>query len=179
MSGEAISLQGVGKQFGDIRALQGADLEVGRGEVFGFLGPNGAGKTTTIRILTGFIHAGAGEARVLGFDPWRQAVEAKRRVGFLPDHLDVGGNFTGIGFLDHVARLRGYRSAPPFRAPLLDRLELSEAALVRKVKGYSTGMRKKLAIVQAMQHGPDLLIMDEPTESLDPLMRQALFDLFR
>ncbi|MCH7608180.1 MAG: ABC transporter ATP-binding protein [Chloroflexi bacterium] len=150
-----------------------------RGEVFGFLGPNGAGKTTTIRILTAFIRAQAGEAQVLGLDAWRDAVEIKRRTGFLPDVVSIGSGFTGAAFLDYIARLRGFSGPPPRQRELLDRLELPRSALARLVKGYSTGMAKKLALVQAMQHDPELLIMDEPTEALDPLMRQVLFGLLR
>ncbi|MCI0778714.1 MAG: ABC transporter ATP-binding protein [Chloroflexi bacterium] len=167
------------KAFGDVQALDGVDFAVERGEVFGFLGPNGAGKTTTIRILTAFIRAQAGEARVLGLDAWRDAVEIKRRTGFLPDIVSIGSGFTGAAFLGYIARLRGFSGAPPRQRELLDRLELPRSALARLVKGYSTGMAKKLGLVQAMQHDPELLIMDEPTEALDPLMRQVLFGIMR
>ncbi len=177
--GVPIALEGVSKAFGKIHALNGVDFSVEPGEIFGFLGPNGAGKTTTIRILTGFIRAESGRASVLGLDAWKSSVAIKRRLGFLPDIVAFGSGFTGAGFLDYMARLRGYSGPPPMRAELLERLELPEAALARKVKGYSTGMAKKLALVQAMQHRPELLIMDEPTEGLDPLMRQVLFDLLR
>ena len=176
---DTLVLRGVTKAFGEVQALRGVDFEVGQGEIFGFLGPNGAGKTTTIRILTGFIRAGAGEVRVLGFDAWRDSVDIKRRLGFLPDAISFGSGFTGKGFLDYTARLRGFSGAPPRRRELLDRLQLPQSALARRVKGYSAGMAKKLALVQAMQHGPELLIMDEPTAGLDPLMRQVLFDLLR
>ena len=178
MIDEAISLRGVTKSFGEVQALSGVDFAVGRGELFGFLGPNGAGKTTTIRILTGFIKPASGEARVLGLDPWGETVEVKRRLGFLPDIISFGSGYTGRAFLEYMARLRGFRGPPPAQRELLERLELSQSALARKIKGYSTGMAKKLALVQAMQHEPELLIMDEPTEALDPLMRQVLFDLF-
>ncbi|MCH7655546.1 MAG: ABC transporter ATP-binding protein [Chloroflexi bacterium] len=183
------------KAFGDVQALRGVDLTVEGGEVFGFLGPNGAGKTTTIRILMGFIRADGrsdgrgngrgngraqhGEARVLGLDAWRDTVEIKRRTGFLPDLISIGTGFTGRAFLDYIARLRGFSGPPPLQRELLDRLELADSALARRVKGYSTGMAKKLALVQAMQHDPELLIMDEPTEALDPLIRQVLFELLR
>ena len=154
-------------------------MSVEEGEIFGFLGPNGAGKTTTIRILTGFIRTQGGDARVLGLDAWRNVVEVKRRTGFLPDLISFGAGFTGRAFLDYIARLRGFSGPPPRQRELLDRLELPDAALDRRIKGYSTGMAKKLALVQAMQHDPELLIMDEPTEALDPLMRQVLFDVLR
>jgi ABC-2 type transport system ATP-binding protein len=179
MNDPAISLKGVTKHFGSVQALRGVDFDVQRGEMFGFLGPNGAGKTTAIRVLTGFISMDAGTALVLGLDAGRESVEIKRHLGFLPDTISFGRGMTGEAFLDHIGRLHGFRGTPPMQRELLDRLELSSAALKRGVKGYSTGMGKKLALVQAMQHDPELLILDEPTESLDPLVRQTLFELFR
>ena len=176
---QALSVSGVHKRFGSVEALRGVDLAVGQGEIFGFLGPNGAGKTTTIRVLTGFIRADAGSARVLGMDAWRETVAVKARLGFLPDVVAFASGLTGHDFLNYVASLRGARGRLPRQAELLERLELPEAALRRKVKGYSSGMAKKLGLVQAMQHDPDVLIMDEPTEALDPLMRQELFAIIR
>ncbi len=173
-----IELQGVTKAYGRVRALDGVDMTVRAGTLFGFLGPNGAGKTTTIRILTGFIRASAGTARLFGLDAWRDSVALNRRLGFLPDTAAVYGGMTGREFLDYVARLRGHRR-PPLQRELRERLELSDEALSRKLKGYSHGMRQKVMLVQAMQHDPDLLIMDEPTEALDPLVRQALFSFLR
>ena len=176
---EALKVEGVRKRFGDVRALNGVDLTVERGEVFGFLGPNGAGKTTTIRILTGFVRTDEGSASVLGLDAWRDTVAIKANVGFLPDTIAFGSGFTGQAFLDYMARLRGISGRPVRQAELLERLNLPQSALQRKVKGYSSGMAKKLALVQAMQHDPELLIMDEPTEALDPLVRQVLFEVIR
>ncbi len=178
-SGAAIEVSGARKRFGEVQALRGVDLRVERGEVFGFLGPNGAGKTTTIRVLMGFVRSDAGHARALGRDAWSETVEVKKRVGFLPDVIAFGGGFTGQAFLDYMASLRGTRGAARRQAELTDRLQLSKSALQRKVRGYSAGMAKKLALVQAMQHDPELLIMDEPTEALDPLVRQELFGLIR
>ena len=176
---QALSVAGVHKRFGDVEALRGVDLAVEQGEIFGFLGPNGAGKTTTIRVLTGFIRADAGSARVLGMDAWRETVAVKAKLGFLPDVVAFAGGITGRDFLNYVASLRGVRGKLPRQAELLERLELPDSALRRKVKGYSSGMAKKLGLVQAMQHDPDVLIMDEPTEALDPLMRQELFAIIR
>ncbi len=178
-SAPAIEVTGARKRFGGVEALRGVDLRVERGEVFGFLGPNGAGKTTTIRILMGFVRCDAGAARVLGRDAWRENVAVKARVGFLPDVIAFGGGFTGQGFLDYMASLRGQSGAARRQAELVERLQLSQATLHRKVRGYSAGMAKKLALAQAMQHDPELLIMDEPTEALDPLIRQELFSLLR
>ena len=109
---EALKVEGVRKRFGDVRALNGVDLTVERGEVFGFLGPNGAGKTTTIRILTGFVRADEGSASVLGLDAWRDTVAIKANVGFLPDTIAFGSGFTGQAFLDYMARLRGISGRP-------------------------------------------------------------------
>lgn len=174
-----LEVEGVRKSFGQIQALAGVDLSVARGEVFGFLGPNGAGKTTLIRILTGFIQADHGWPRILGLDAWRDTVTIKSRIGFLPDVVVFGSGLSGWDFLNYMGRLRGIRGRPVRQAELLERLQLSESALGRKVKGYSSGMAKKLGLVQAMQHDPELLIMDEPTEALDPLIRQAFFDALR
>ncbi|MYA50507.1 MAG: ABC transporter ATP-binding protein [Chloroflexi bacterium] len=182
MSGDgvqALTVSGVHKRFGNVEALRGVDLSVEQGEIFGFLGPNGAGKTTTIRVLTGFIRADQGAARVLGMEAWGETVAIKARLGFLPDVVAFASGFTGQDFLNYVASLRGIRGRLPRQAELLERLELPDSALRRKVKGYSSGMAKKLALVQAMQHDPDVLIMDEPTEALDPLMRQELFAIIR
>lgn len=175
----ALSVSGVHKRFGVVQALRGVDLSVEQGAIFGFLGPNGAGKTTTIRVLTGFIRADEGNAQVLGMDAWSDTVAIKARLGFLPDVVAFASGFTGQEFLNYVASLRGIRGRIPRQAELLERLELPDAALRRKVKGYSSGMAKKLGLVQAMQHDPDVLIMDEPTEALDPLMRQELFAIIR
>jgi len=179
MPNHVVSLQAITKSFGNVRALDGVDLTVDQGAAFGFLGPNGAGKTTCIRIVTGFIKPTGGRAHVFGMDAWRDTVPIKRRIGFLPEASVVDGNATGAEFLRYMARLRGLRSLPAYTATLADRLELSGAALRRGIRGYSQGMRKKVAIIQALQHQPDLLIMDEPTDGLDPLMRQVFFDLLR
>ena len=170
---QALSVSGVHKRFGNVEALRGVNLSVEQGEIFGFLGPNGAGKTTTIRVLTGFIRADQGAARVLGMESWSETVAIKAKLGFLPDVVAFASGLTGQDFLNYVASLRGIRGKLPRQAELLERLELPDSALRRKVKGYSSGMAKKLGLVQAMQHDPDVLIMDEPTEALDPLMRSS------
>lgn len=166
------------KSFGDQRAVDGLDLAVGAGELFGFLGPNGAGKTTTILVVTGFLRPTSGRLRVFGLDSWRDSVEIKRRLGFLPDLSSLYTNLTGDELLSYLGALHGGGGSRR-QAELCDALELAEADLGRHIKGYSHGMKRKLAIVQAMQHDPELLIMDEPTQGLDPLVQQAFFSLLR
>lgn len=173
-----VTLQNVRKAYGKTSALNGLNMAVRTGELYGFLGPNGAGKTTTIRILTGFIRTTGGEASVLGLNPWSQSVELKRRIGFLPDISPLYKGLTGREFINYIAQLHGLRF-PPLQSMLLERLQLSETTLAQKLKGYSHGMKKKVMLVQAMQHNPELLIMDEPTDGLDPLMRQEFFSIIR
>src|SRR5687768_4964997 len=158
-----------------VRALDDVSIEVRRGEIFGFLGPNGAGKSTAIRLLLGFLHPTAGGATVLGLDSVRSSVEIRRAIGYLPGGIAFWDNLTGERLLDELAALSG--RPPVRRVALLDRLELSAATLKRPVRDYSRGMRQKLGIIQALQHDPELAILDEPSEGLDPLMQRAFYDL--
>ncbi len=174
----AISTRGLSKRYGRVgaaRALDDLSIEVDEGEIFGFLGPNGAGKSTTIRLLLGFLHATAGEADVLGLDIERDSVAIRRRVGYLPGGIAFWDGLTGERLLDELAALSG--RPPTRRADLAERLELSAATLRRPVRDYSRGMRQKLGILQALQHDPELLILDEPTEGLDPLMQRAFYEI--
>src|SRR3954447_11354775 len=160
---------------GVIRALDDLTIGVVEGEIFGFLGPNGAGKSTTIRLLLGFLHPTAGSGRVLGLDIVRDSVAIRRRTGYLPGGIALYDSLTGEALLDYLARLS---DRPPVRrADLCDRLELSRQTLRRKVRDYSRGMRQKIGIVQALQHDPELAILDEPSEGLDPLMQRAFYDI--
>lgn len=156
-----------------VLALDGLDLEVRPGEVFGFLGPNGAGKSTLIRLLLGFLHPTAGRARVLELDTERDSVAIRARTGYLPGGIALYDWLTGRQLLDYLGRLT--RRPPVRRDELCDRLELGRATLGRLVRDYSRGMRQKLGIVQALQHDPELAILDEPTEGLDPLMQRAFY----
>ncbi len=173
----AIATQGLTKRYGRVVGIQELDLEVRRGELFGFLGPNGAGKSTTIQLLMGFLRPTRGSARVLGKDPWSQGTQARGEIGFVPDSPALYENLTGAELLDYLGRLQG--KAPLRRNEVLERLDLSERDLARPIRGYSRGMRQKVALTQALQHDPALLILDEPTEGLDPLVQQALFTLLR
>ena len=173
-----IHTKGLTKMYQKVVGVLDLDLEVHRGEIFGFLGPNGAGKTTTIRLLAGFLRPTQGSATVLGMDAWKDSTKIKARLGFLPDSPSLYTDFTGRELLDYMAHLSGGVD-PMWRRNLCERLELSEADLRRKIKGYSRGMQQKLALVLTFQHKPSLLILDEPTEGLDPLMQQALFQLLQ
>ena len=171
-----ISLQGVTKHFGDHAALGGVDLEVDPGEIRGFLGPNGAGKTTAMRIIVGLLRADEGTATVLGGDPWGDhAVRAD--LGYLPSDPGLYGRMRGSELLDHFAALSGRE--PVLRAAAVDLLRFSNADLERPVRTYSKGMRQKLGVLQAVQHDPLLLILDEPGEGLDPLVLSGLVELLR
>jgi ABC-2 type transport system ATP-binding protein len=172
-STSAISTQGLTKHYGSVQALSGLTLDVRQGEIFGFLGPNGSGKSTTIRTLLGFLHATSGEASVLGMDVARESVEIRRLTGYLPGGIALYDSLTGEQVLDYLVDMQGRE--PYRRDELCERLELSASVLKRKVRDYSRGMRQKIGVVQALQHDPELAILDEPTEGLDPLMQQAFY----
>jgi len=160
---------------GEIKALTAIDLEIKEGELFGFLGPNGAGKSTTIRTLLGFLHPTAGSASVLGLDVVKDSVEIRRRVGYLPSGFAVYDYMSGREYLDHMRALSGRPSL--LRHRVMEALELSDAILKRPVRDYSRGMRQKIGVVQALETDPELLILDEPSEGLDPLMQRSLQEL--
>ena len=179
---QAIAVEGLTKHYHPdgrrgrpIRALEDVTLEVRPGEIFGFLGPNGAGKSTLIRLLLGFIHATSGTGHVLGLDVARDSVAIRSQVGYLPGGIALYDGLTGERHLDYLAELAGRPSVR--RAALCDRLELSERTLRRPIRDYSRGMRQKIGIVQALQHDPELAILDEPSEGLDPLMQRAFYDI--
>ena len=172
MNSTAIRATDLAKTFGATKALDGVDLAVPAGAVYGFIGPNGAGKTTTLRILVGLLGPTRGRAEVLGLDVRRNRLGVQAQVGFLPGEVRLYGEMTGRDNLDLLAAVHTMR--PVRQADLLDRFELPDSVLDRKVKSYSRGMQQKLGIVAALQHDPPLLILDEPTEGLDPLM-QAIF----
>jgi len=171
----AITTTGLTKHYGPIRALDALDITVREGEIFGFLGPNGAGKSTTIRLLLGFLRPTSGEGRVLGLDSVRDSVAIRARIGYLPGGVALYDSLTGEEILDYLGELSG--RPPVRRAELCDRLELSPHTLRRLVRDYSRGMRQKIGIVQALQHEPELAILDEPSEGLDPLMQRAFYDI--
>lgn len=177
MSDDAIALRGVTKRYGELTAVDGLDLLVRPGEMLGFLGPNGAGKTTTIRLLTGFLRPSAGTVHLLGHDmaDRRQALLARRSLGFVPDIAGLDATATGRELLDDLAALQG---RPPLdREAVISALELNPGDLRRPLGRLSRGTRQKVNIVQGLQHRPDVLVLDEPAEGLDPLAKRALFAL--
>jgi ABC-2 type transport system ATP-binding protein len=172
----AIETVDLGKTYGGrVRALDGLDLRVERGEVFGYLGPNGAGKSTTIRILLDLIRPTDGRASLLGLDTRAQSLEARRRVGYLPGDLRLSDRLTGREQLDSLARLRGGEDRPT-RDALVERFGV---VLDRPIRELSKGNRQKLGVVQAFMHRPELLVLDEPTGGLDPLLQGEFRALVR
>jgi len=168
---DAICTSGLCKDYGTVRVLHDVALRVPEGSLFGFLGPNGAGKTTTIRILLGLLRATAGQATVLAQDAWRAGPRLRRDTGYLPGDLRLYPQLTGRQTLDFLDAVRGHRSAESIRR-LARRFDLD---LTKRVRDYSRGMKQKLGLMQAMMHRPKLLILDEPTIALDPLVRETLF----
>ena len=171
----ALEIHGLTKSYGKVAALRGVDLEVDRGEIFGFLGPNGAGKTTTIRCLLDLIRPDGGAARVLGLDPQAEAVAVRARVGYLPGELNIEPNQTAERALRYFAELRGGVDWA-FVRELAERLQLDLRAAV---KNMSKGNKQKVGVVQALMPRPELLLLDEPTAGLDPLMQQEVYGLLR
>jgi ABC-2 type transport system ATP-binding protein len=162
----SITVSGLVKNFGQVRALDGLDLEVATGEVHGFLGPNGAGKTTTIRVLLGLLRHDAGSASLLGGDPWSEATELHRRLAYVPGDVMLWPNLTGGEVIDLLGRLRGGLDGEK-KARLLEQFDLDPT---KKGRTYSKGNRQKVALVAALASDVELLILDEPTAGLDPLM---------
>jgi ABC-2 type transport system ATP-binding protein len=169
----AIATSGLVKTFGSTRALDGLDLMVETGEVHGFLGPNGAGKSTTLRVLLGLLRADAGRAELLGGDPWRDAVALHRRLAYVPGDVELWPNLTGGEAIDLLGRLRGGLDKAR-RAELIERFDLDPR---KKGRTYSKGNRQKVAIVAALASDAELLLLDEPTAGLDPLMEVVFQDV--
>lgn len=165
----AISVSGLVKTFGRTRALDGLDLTVHPGEVYGFLGPNGAGKSTTIRILLGLLRADSGTARLLGGDPWRDIATLHRRLAYVPGDVNLWPTLSGGEVIDLLGRMRGGLDTKR-KATLLERFDLDPT---KKGHTYSKGNRQKVALVAALASEVELLLLDEPTAGLDPLMEEV------
>ena len=172
----AIYTQGLVKSYGSVKALRGLDLEVRQGEIFGFLGPNGAGKTTTIRCLLDLIRPNGGTVRVLGIDPQAQPVTVRARTGYLPGELHFDENMTVESALRYLNNLRGGKSDWNHVRHLCEQIDLS---LKLAIKNLSKGNKQKVGVVQAMMHHPELLLLDEPTFGLDPLVQQEVLRLVK
>ena len=169
-----IETKGLTKYYGRTRGIDGLDLSVEAGELFGFIGPNGAGKSTTIRTLLGLLRPTRGSATVFGLDVTSRGTDIRRRLGYIPAETGFYGGMTGEAILRLASRMHGVD--PERGREVAGRLDLD---LRRKADELSTGNRKKLAIVLALQHSPELVILDEPSAGLDPLMQGVLFDLLR
>lgn len=172
---EALTIRGLEKRYGATVALDGLDMTVERGEVHGLLGPNGAGKTTSLRILLGLLRSDGGEVSVLGGDPWIDAVDLHAHMAYVPGDVELWPNLTGGEAIDLLGRLRGGLD-PRRRANLVERFDLDPT---KKGRAYSKGNRQKVAIVAALASTADLLILDEPTAGLDPLMEVVFQDVIR
>ena len=167
----AVDIHGLSKSFGRTKALDGLDLTVAPGAVTGFLGPNGAGKSTTIRVLLGLLRADGGTTRLLGGDPWRDAVALHRRIAYVPGDVTLWPNLTGLQAIDFLAGLRGDGAVDTRRRDeLIERFELDPH---KKARTYSKGNRQKVAIIAAFCREAELYVLDEPTSGLDPLMEKA------
>ncbi|HEX2283849.1 MAG TPA: ABC transporter ATP-binding protein [Mycobacterium sp.] len=170
-NGPAVEIRGLCKAFGRTKALDGLNLTVNHGSIAGFLGPNGAGKSTTIRVLLGLLRADSGDIRLLGGDPWRDAVALHRRIAYVPGDVTLWPNLTGQQAIDFLARLRGDGSVDTKRRDeLIERFDLDPH---KKARTYSKGNRQKVALVAAFSCNAELYILDEPTSGLDPLMDRA------
>ncbi len=175
MTDAVVLTEGLAKRYGRQQALHGLDLAVQPGEVFGFLGPNGAGKTTTIRLLLDLIRPSGGSVLVFGMDPRTHGVEIRRRAGYLPGELRLEGRQSAGELLTFLGNLRG--GVEPRRIEsLAERLDLD---LLRPIRGLSKGNKQKVGVVQAFMHQPDLLILDEPSSGLDPLLQQEFLAMVR
>jgi ABC-2 type transport system ATP-binding protein len=171
----AVHTEQLTKTYGRRRGLAGLDLAVDTGEVYGYLGPNGAGKTTTIRILLDLIRPSSGRVEVLGADPRRDGVALRRRIGYLPGDFIVDGRQTVTELLTYLANLRG--GVPRARIEgLAERFDLD---LTARIRSLSKGNKQKVAVVQAFMHEPELLVLDEPTAGLDPLLQQTFLTMVR
>jgi ABC-2 type transport system ATP-binding protein len=175
LSDIAIKAEGLTKHYGDVKALVDLNLEVRMGEVFGFLGPNGAGKTTMIRTILDLIHPTSGRATIVGLDSHVDSVEIRKHIGYLPSDLSMYPNLTGKDTLTYYANLRGGVDWS-YVSELSDRLQ---ADLSPKIGDYSSGNRQKIGLIQAFMNRPDVLIMDEPSSGLDPLMQREFQGMMR
>ncbi|RXI96635.1 ABC transporter ATP-binding protein [Anaerobacillus alkaliphilus] len=169
----AINIQHLTKDYGNNKGIFDISLKIEEGEVFGFLGPNGAGKTTTIRNLLGFTKPQSGKATILNFDCWKQPKEIQKHLGYLPAEIAFPENMTGTQLIKHAAKMRGLQDMAKAKQ-LIEMFDLDPSALIKRM---SKGMKQKVGIVCAFMHDPQILILDEPTTGLDPLMQSKFVEL--
>ena len=168
-----LEIKSLTKWYGSVCAIEDVSFDIEQGEIFGYLGPNGSGKTTTIRIFLDFIRASAGRARLFGLDSHMHSSKIKSRIGYVPGEYGIYEEMRGFEYLRFFGALRGYK-----KPPLRDRLiEIFSLDISKRTKSYSHGTKQKLAVIQAFMHDPELLILDEPTIGLDPLMQQRFYEL--
>ena len=171
---EVVHTKNLTKFYGKIKGIEDVDITVNQGEIFGFLGPNGAGKTTTIRLLLNLITPTRGKAEIFGLDTQKDSLAIKSRIGYIPGDLSLYDSFSGKEFLEFISALRTKESL--MTQTLCERFHVT---LDRKIRGYSKGMKQKIGIVQAFMHDPELVIMDEPTLGLDPLMQKEFYTFLK
>lgn len=168
-----LEIQSLTKRYGSVFGVKNISFNIEQGEIFGYLGPNGSGKTTTIRIFLDFIRASAGHAKLFGLDSHIHSSKIRSRIGYVPGEYGIYEEMRGFEYLRFFGALRGYQK-PPLRNRLIEIFGLD---ISKRIKSYSHGTKQKLAIVQAFMHDPELLILDEPTIGLDPLMQQRFYEL--
>jgi ABC-2 type transport system ATP-binding protein len=168
------------KQFGPFTAVDGISLQVGKGEVLGFLGPNGAGKSTTMKMLTGFLTPTGGTAKITGFDILQQPLEAKKCLGYLPEGAPAYPDMTPLGFLQFIAEIRGFRGAEKARrvAQTIERVNLQNV-VHQPIETLSKGFKRRVGLGQAILHDPRVLVLDEPTDGLDPNQKHEVRSLIK
>lgn len=177
---EMIKLSGLIKRFGPLTAVDGIDMQVGRGEVLGFLGPNGAGKSTTMKMVTGFLTPTEGSALVDGIDVTKNPVGVKEKIGYLPEGAPCYGDMTPLGFLDFIADIRQLSGSERSRAidEAVERVEIA-GVLHQPIETLSKGFKRRVGLAQAILHNPPVLILDEPTDGLDPNQKHQVRTLIQ
>ncbi|HEY2446727.1 MAG TPA: ABC transporter ATP-binding protein [Rhizomicrobium sp.] len=175
-----IEINGLTKSFGPIKAVAGIDLKVDRGEVLGFLGPNGAGKSTTMKMITGFLAPSSGSVKVCGFDVENESIGAQRMIGYLPEGAPAYGDMTPRQFLSFIAEVRGF-SGQEAKARVADAVAKTDLdpVLDQPIETLSKGFKRRVGLAQAVLHDPPVLIMDEPTDGLDPNQKHSVRELLR
>lgn len=167
-----LKIKGLTKYYGSVRGIENLDLEIKKGEIFGFLGPNGAGKTTTIRCVMNILLPTSGEILIDGDLVSRANPNLRKNIGYIPEGINLPENYSAKDFLDYIESMRGVTS--PRRHELIDRFSLP---VDRKIKELSRGNKQKVAVIAGLMHDPDLLMLDEPTSGLDPLLQQEVYNL--